>query len=116
MIFTRILSERWKAEGITVNSLHPGVVDTGLMSGWDNRVMKAIFQVVQRFFISAERGALTSIFLASDPTVGRVTGQYFDKRRPRAYNPIADDVATQSLLWEESMTALKQAGIAGIQP
>ena len=115
MIFTRALSERWKHDGITVNSLHPGVVDTGLMSGWDNRLMKAIFKVIQRFFISPERGALTSIFLASDPSVALVTGQYFDKRKPHAYNPVADDGAAQELLWEESMTALKQAGVDGIE-
>ena len=112
MIFTRTLSERWKADGITVNSLHPGVVDTGLMSGWENRMMKLVFKVVQRFFISPAEGARTSIFLASDASVAGVTGTYFAKCKPHPHNPIADDAATQDQLWEESLTFLRRAGIA----
>ncbi len=111
MIFTRTLSELWKADGITVNSLHPGVVDTGLMSGWENRMMKLVFKVVQKFFISPAEGARTSIFLASDASVAGVTGTYFAKCEPHPHNPVADDVAIQALLWEESMACLKQAGI-----
>ena len=114
MIFTRALSERWKNDGITVNSLHPGVVDTGLMGGWDNRLMKSVFKVVQLFFLSPEKGARTSIFLASDPSVAMVTGKYFDTCKPHPYNPIADDVPIQKLLWDESMTFLKKAGIDGV--
>jgi len=114
MIVTRALSERWKHDGITVNSLHPGLVDTGLMSGWDNQLMKAVFKVVQPFFMSPERGARTSIFLATDPSVAGVTGTYFDRCKPHRHNPIADDVAIQQQLWNESMAALKQAGIGGV--
>jgi retinol dehydrogenase 12 len=109
MIFTRALSERWAKDGITVNALHPGVVDTGLMSGWKNPFMKLFFRVVQTFFISPEKGARTSIFLASDPSVAEVTGKYFDKCKSHPYNPIADDVTTQQQLWEESLTFLKRA-------
>ena len=114
MIFTRALSERWKNDGITVNSVHPGMVDTGLMGGWGNRLMKAVFKVVQLFFLSPEKGARTSIFLASDPSVGMVTGTYFAKCKPHPYNPIADEVPIQQLLWDESLTFLKKAGIDGV--
>jgi NAD(P)-dependent dehydrogenase (short-subunit alcohol dehydrogenase family) len=112
MVFTRALSDRWKAEGITVNSLHPGVVDTGLMSGWENRWMKALFKVVQVFFISPEEGARTSLFLASDPSVAKVTGEYFSKSRPHPYNRLADELPIQQQLWDESLSFLKAAGIA----
>jgi NAD(P)-dependent dehydrogenase (short-subunit alcohol dehydrogenase family) len=112
LIFAKALSERWKDEGITVNSLHPGVVDTGLMSGWENPVMKAILGVVQKFFISPEAGARTSIFLASEPSVAGTTGTYFDKSKPHHHNPVADDPAAQAQLWDESVGFLKQAGIA----
>jgi NAD(P)-dependent dehydrogenase (short-subunit alcohol dehydrogenase family) len=114
MIFTRALSERWKTDGITVNSVHPGMVDTGLMGGWDNRLMKAVFKVAQLFFLSPEKGARTSIFLASDPSVAMVTGTYFAKCKPHPYNPIADEVPIQKLLWDESLTFLKKAGIDGV--
>jgi NAD(P)-dependent dehydrogenase (short-subunit alcohol dehydrogenase family) len=112
LIFARTLSERWKDEGITVNSLHPGIVDTGLMSGWDNPVMKTIFGVVQKFFLAPDKGARTSIFLASDPSVAPVTGSYFVKSRPQPHNPIADDIAVREHLWAESLGWLRHAGVA----
>ena len=112
-VFARALSERWKDDGITVNSLHPGFVDTGLMSGMDNGLLRAIFTIAKRFFMSPAKGARTSIFLASDPSVGNVTGKYFVKCKSAPYNSIADDVVTQKLLWDESMTFLKKAAIDG---
>lgn len=111
LIFSRTLSAVWKADGITVNSLHPGVVDTSLMGGWENGVMKSIMSVVQKLFLSPARGALTSIFLASDPSVAQVTGTYFAKRTARRHNPVADDVAVQQHLWAESTAFLNQAGV-----
>jgi retinol dehydrogenase 14 len=111
LIFARGLSAMWKADGITVNSLHPGVVDTGLMSGWENGTMKAILGVVQKLFLSPERGALTSIFLASHSSVADVTGTYFVKRKTRPHNPIADDIDVQRFLWSESTAFLDQAGV-----
>lgn len=111
LIFARALSALWAADGITVNSLHPGVVDTGLMGGWDNRAMKAVMGVVQKFFLSPEKGALTSIFLASDPSVAGVTGSYFAKRKAQPHNPVADDVSVQRHLWAESTSFLNLAGV-----
>ncbi len=114
MIFARTLSVLWQADGITVNALHPGVVDTGLMSGWENRGMKAIFGIIQKLFISPEKGALTSIFLAADSSVAGVTGTYFDRCRQRPHNPLADDAGVQQRLWAESLAYLRQAGIDDI--
>jgi NAD(P)-dependent dehydrogenase (short-subunit alcohol dehydrogenase family) len=111
LIFARTLSKRWEGDGITVNSLHPGVVNTGLMSGWENRVMKAVFAVVQRLFLSPEKGARTSIFLASDPSVAAVTGAYFVKSRPHPHNPVADDTAVQQQTWSQAVARLAEAGI-----
>ena len=114
IIFARALSALWKDDGITVNSLHPGVVNTGLMSGWDNPVIKAILGVVQQFFLSPAKGARTSIFLASDPSVAATTGTYFVRSRPSKHTPVANDTAIQTLLWEESLALLEQAGIPGL--
>lgn len=111
LIFARALSALWKDDGITVNSLHPGVVDTGLMRGWENRAMKAVMGVVQKLFLSPQKGALTSIFLASAPSVAGVTGMYFARCRSQPHNPVADDIAVQQHLWAESVAFLGQAGV-----
>jgi NAD(P)-dependent dehydrogenase (short-subunit alcohol dehydrogenase family) len=114
VILTRVLSERWKADGITVNCLHPGVVDTGLMGGLDNVIFKTLFKVVQLFFLSPEKGARTSIFVACDPSLADVTGEYFNECKSVAYNPLADDLEIQKFYWDESNGWLKKAGIDGV--
>jgi hypothetical protein len=83
------------------------------MSAMDNGFLRTIFTIAKRFFMSPAKGARTSIFLAGDPAVANVTGEYFVKCKSAPYNSIANDLATRKLLWDESMTCLKKAGIDG---
>jgi hypothetical protein len=73
--------------------------------------MKAVMGVVQKFFLSPEKGALTSIFLSSEPSVSDVTGAYFARGRQRPHNQAADDVAIQRHHWDESVAFLSRAGV-----
>lgn len=79
--FTRELARRAKDEGITVNCLHPGTVSTnfGNTANWYLRVA---LPLGRKFMISANKGASTSVYLATSPNVAGVTGQYFDKGKP----------------------------------
>lgn len=86
---------------ITVNALHPGVVSTKLlkegfgMQGQD----------------SLEDGAATSVFLATDPSVATVTGQYYADRRVARMNPVAQDRRTTARLYARSC---EMVGIDGL--
>ena len=57
-------------------------------------------------FISAERGAETSIMLASDPAYQSVTGRYFDQGREASAAKTALDVEAQETLWRDSLALL----------
>ena len=57
-------------------------------------------------FISAERGAETSIMLASDPAYQSVTGRYFDQGSEASAAKTALDVEAQEKLWRESLALL----------
>jgi hypothetical protein len=52
--------------------------------------------------ISPESGAETSIYLASSPEVGGVSGQYFDKCRAVAPSTEAQDRTAAARLWQLS--------------
>jgi retinol dehydrogenase 12 len=96
--FTRELSRRLPA-GSTANALHPGSVATGF--GQNNKgVVAFVFKLGAPFLISAEKGALTSIHLATADV--SVTGKYFEKSREVAPDKRAldDDVARR--LWDVS--------------
>ena len=59
-------------------------------------------KVIGSFGTSPEKGAKTSIYLASSPDVEGVTGTYFVKSIPKRSASISYDEALQRHLWEQS--------------
>ncbi len=85
ILFTQELARRAEADGIAVNVLHPGLVNTKIMTlrKWYDIFIRAY---VDRHSVDAETGARTSIFLASSDAVEGITGKYFvgcEERDPR---------------------------------
>jgi hypothetical protein len=60
------------------------------------------------FAISPERGAQTSIYLASSPEVATVSGRYFVSCKPAHSSSASTDVDAEEGLWRlsEQMTGL----------
>lgn len=102
ILFTRELSRKLKAKGITVNALHPGFVYSNFgdqASGF----FKLIYPILRLFMITAEKGAQTSIYLADAPGVKGITGEYFSKKRSKKTSKAAYDKDMAKRLWEESL-------------
>jgi len=99
VMHTFALARRMAGTDITVNCLHPGVVATNLLPRW----LRVIKPHITRVMFDAERGARTSIHLALDQSVARITGRYFDEYQvPRAASPFANDLELQESLWRMS--------------
>ena len=80
VLFTNELAQRLEDTGVTANSLHPGFVASNF--GKNNGGMWGMLMpVVHLFAISPNKGAETSIYLASAPEVEGVTGKYFNKKQ-----------------------------------
>jgi hypothetical protein len=64
--------------------------------------------VMPIFALSPEKGAETSVYLASSPEVATVSGQYFYKCKPKRSSQASYDVAAQERLWQvsEQLTGL----------
>jgi len=107
ILFTRELARRLAGTGITVNALHPGAVATqlGANNGWLSRLL---LPVIRPFMRTPERGAATSIYLATSPDVASVTGEYFADCAPNAGSAASRDMACAARLWDVSaaMTGL----------
>ncbi len=102
ILFTLELARRLEGTGVTANALHPGVVATGIASG-NGKAIAAVYSLFSRvFYLTPEKGAATSIYLASSPEVEGVTGKYFVDCKVKQPAPQATDMVAASKLWEVS--------------
>ena len=108
LLFNEELARRLEPAGVTANALHPGFVATNIFSGngptgW---MMRAGARLLA---ISPEEGARTSIRLAADPDLEKVTGRYFVHGAIHASSPASRDRDAALRLWErsEAMTGLR---------
>jgi NAD(P)-dependent dehydrogenase (short-subunit alcohol dehydrogenase family) len=68
-------------KNITENASHPGAVATNF--GQDSNkglIINLVFKVALLFMDKPEKGAITSIYLATSPEVEKVTGEFFNHR------------------------------------
>ena len=108
VLFTQELAERLRsqASAVAVNSVHPGHVATNIWNLWPTRklVSHVLQRVMSRFLLSPEEGAATSLYLAGSRDVTGVSGRYFADCREAESNPLCEDAALRTRLWDLSAT------------
>ncbi len=90
ILFTYELAEKLKDHGVTVNCLHPGVIDTKLLRvnfGGGSPVTE---------------GSRKLVYLATAPELAAVTGKYFNDNRQTQSAEITYDPETRKKLWNLS--------------
>jgi len=104
VLFAYELGKRLRGTRITANSLHPGVINTEI-----DRNLNPALQFGFRILTSVsgktvEQGAATSCFVATNPSLGAVSGKYFeDCNAVRvADNPHMQNDALAERLWDVS--------------
>jgi NAD(P)-dependent dehydrogenase (short-subunit alcohol dehydrogenase family) len=108
ILFTIELNEQLKGTNITVNCMHPGVVNTGFGKELKG-LTKFFFSTLSSLLRKPEKGAETAIWLASSPAVENITGKYFQDKKELKMQKHYSDIATAKKLWDISaeMTGLK---------
>lgn len=103
ILFTRELARRLGGTGVTANAVHPGYVASNFGRDGDTGRLGEIAMLLGRpFAISAEKGARTSVYVASSPEVEGLSGLYFEQCTPVPPAPPARDDAAAARLWEVS--------------
>ncbi|KAK1132702.1 hypothetical protein K0M31_014084 [Melipona bicolor] len=81
ILFTKELANKLKGTGVTVNAVHPGIVRTEIMRHmeiYQRRLGKWLVDSLTWIFIKTPRkGAQPVLFVALDPSLDNVTGDYF---------------------------------------
>jgi NAD(P)-dependent dehydrogenase (short-subunit alcohol dehydrogenase family) len=103
VLFTYELARRLQGTGVTANCLDPGFVATNIGQRGASLPVRLLLKLIWSFGTSPEKGAQTSIYLASSPEVKGVTSKYFVKSIPRRSAASSYDESLQRPLWEQSV-------------
>ena len=100
VLFTYELARRLRGTGVTVNCLHPGTVGTNILRDPPPLIgLAAKIPLASLIFISPEKGAETSLYLATSPDVEQVTGKYFIKKKEARSAKQSYDEQVAQRLW-----------------
>jgi len=113
VMFTYELARRLEGTGVTATVLHPGVTRTAFGAEDPSWISKVITPFWRPFMGTPQRGAATSIYLASSPEVETVNGRYFARRRQKTSSKASYDEDQAARLWEVSALLVGLAPSAG---
>ncbi len=100
ILFTRALARRLPGSGIVACCLHPGVIATAI---GDRAGLAGLgWRLVKPFLVGPEKGAETSLFLATTPEPAPFHGAYVINKRIAEPDQMARDDELGERLWQES--------------
>jgi len=97
-----VLARRLADTGVTVNSVHPGLVATSIVDAVAPRVARPALGLVRRFLLTPEQGAAAALYLATAPELAEVTGKYFIRQTEHRSPDNSYDIELQEQLWRAS--------------
>lgn len=109
VLFTYELARKLQGTGVTVNSLEPGMVATDFgreYTGFKRLMTTKIWRPLMK---SPEKGAETSIYLASSPEVEGITGKHFINKKATKSSKESFNESTSKRLWKVSEELTKLA-------
>ena len=122
VLFTYELARRLQATplpnqaGVTANVVHPGVVSTSFGAEDPATVQRLFIPLLRHLMKAPAQGAATSIYVASDPYLERVTGRYFTNSKPKKSSQRSYDQDVAARLWHISADLVHVAATFSTTP
>ncbi|GII33522.1 SDR family NAD(P)-dependent oxidoreductase [Planotetraspora mira] len=106
-----LLAERLRDTGVTVNAVHPGLVNTGILDDIAHPLMKPILPLTRRLLLPPEEGAQATLNAAIAPELAETTGRYFHVRTEIRSPAASYDVELQQRIWEMTAAHIARGGV-----
>jgi WW domain-containing oxidoreductase len=101
LLFAKELARRFAGTRRTANAVHPGVIRTNLIR--HNPVLNAAAAVFSPLFLkTVAQGAATQVYVATNPALANVSGEYFADCNVASPRADALSAAAAKQLWEVS--------------
>ncbi|XP_023245685.1 retinol dehydrogenase 14 isoform X2 [Copidosoma floridanum] len=102
IVFSLELARRLEGTGVTVNCLHPGMIDSGIWRNVPAPLSWGLWLIVKGFFKTPEQGAQTTLHLAVAEELKTVSGKYFLDCHESSLSSGVSDPAKGKKFWELS--------------
>ena len=103
LLFVEAMAQRLSTSAVTINALHPGVVETGL-----TRSVKHTSMARDPHALTPTEGAATSLLVATSPALATSNGKYIVGKKAIPPAPHARDRKVAAALW---MTSSELVGL-----
>lgn len=100
ILLTQKLTTLLKPKGITVNALDPGLVKTPLGSKSESWWFRLAWKIFTLRGVNSNKGAETSVYLASSKAVKNITGAYFENCKQASISDYAQNEDNINACWE----------------
>ncbi len=106
-MFAYELAERLEGSNVTSNAVHPGMVKTGFGSNNNNIFWKIFAPFCFAISIPPEKGASTSLYLATSNDLEGITAKYFVGSKEKLSTKLSYNKEKQKELWVLSEKLVK---------
>ena len=107
VLFTYHLAKELEGTAVTVNTLHPGMVETSFADRISFPMFSMLTNLLKPWVKTPEQGAATTIHLAAAPELAATTGTYWKDSRTARSSKISYDSELQQQLWDRSLVLVK---------
>lgn len=100
------LAELLKDTKITVNSFHPGLVNTKIGEKHTDLISNYAWKLIKILGNQPSKSALDAVYLASDPGLAKVSGKYFHQQRQITSSKNSYNKEDMNKVWDHSCDML----------
>jgi len=108
VMFTIDFAKKIEGSGVTINAVHPGVINTGL--GDSPKLLSKIVKVIKRFWKSPEYGAEAPSWLAISEEVEGVNGKFYNEKSIMDYIDVVVNEELRAKLLGKTKVILTKKG------